>query len=286
MTSSSVRDAREALGGRLRDIRNDAGLSGVQLAELTGWHSSKISKIERGKQTPTEADIRIWCRHCKAKQQTPDLIATLRNLEAAYVEWKRIAGIRRKQQQLHTLEEATRLTRWFEPVIMPGLLQTPDYIQAMLTKVAAFYGHAEPVADGIAARMERQEVLRQGNHRFNFVLAEQVLYTTVGSNEVMIGQLDHLLSVMRLPNVVVSIVPAMADYKAPTTNFVIFDRRVAHIETISAELTISQPRELALYEQVFQTLLNQAVVGDAARLLIGKAMDHRQTEVTGVTKSW
>lgn len=127
----------------------------------------------------------------------------------------------------HTLEEDTRLTRWFEPVIMPGLLQTPDYMRAMLGKVAAFYGHDEPVDDGIAARLERQHVLRHGNHRFNFVLAEQVLYTTVGSDDVMIGQLDHLLDVMRLPNVVVSVVPAMSDYQVPTTNFAIFDRKVA-----------------------------------------------------------
>ncbi|RDI53999.1 helix-turn-helix domain-containing protein [Nocardia mexicana] len=276
MTSSSVRDAREALGGRLRDIRKDAGLSGVQLAELAGWHSSKVSKIESGKQMPAEADIRIWCRHCKAKGQVPDLIATLRNVEAAYVEWKRIAGIRRKQQQLHTLEEDTRLTRWFEPVIMPGLLQTQDYMWAMLSKVSAFYGHDEPVDDGIAARLERQQVLHHGNHRFNFVLAEQVLYTTVGSDDVMIGQLDHLLSTMRLPNVVVSVIPQMSDYQVPTTNFAIFDRKVAFVETISAELTITQPRELTLYEQVFQTLLDQAVVGEAARVLIGKAMGQRQ----------
>ncbi|MEU0506832.1 helix-turn-helix transcriptional regulator [Nocardia sp. NPDC005998] len=276
MTSSSVRDAREALGARLRELRKDAGLSGVQLAELTGWHSSKISKIEIGKQAPSEADIRIWCRHCKAKPQVPDLIATLRNVEAAYVEWKRIAGIRRKQQQLHGLEAETRLTRWFEPVIMPGLLQTKEYMRAMLGKVSAFYSHDEPVDEGIAARIERQQVLRHGNHRFNFVLAEQVLYTTVGSDDIMIGQLDHLLSVMRLPNVVVSVIPTMSDYQVPTTNFVIFDRRVAHVETISAELTITQPRELVLYEQVFQTLLGQAVIGEAARVLIGQAMGRRQ----------
>ncbi|WP_063049967.1 helix-turn-helix domain-containing protein [Nocardia arthritidis] len=276
MTSSSVRDAREALGARLRELRKDAGLSGVQLAEMAGWHSSKVSKIEGGKQTPSEADIRIWCRHCKAKQQVPDLIATLRNVEAAYVEWKRIAGIKRKQQQLHTLEEETRLTRWFEPVIMPGLLQTPDYMRALLAKVTAFYGHDEPLEDGIAARLERQQVLHRGNHRFNFVLAEQALYTTVGSDDVMIGQLDHLLSTMRLPSVVVSIIPAMSDYQVPTTNFVIFDRRVAHVETITAELTVTQPRELILYEQVFQTLLGQAVIGEAARVLIGKAMGRRQ----------
>jgi Domain of unknown function (DUF5753) len=92
----------------------------------------------------------------------------------------------------------------------------------------------------------------------------------------MIEQLDHLLSMMRLPNVVVSVIPAVSDYQVPTTNFVIFDRKVAHVETIAAELTITQPRELILYEQVFQTLLKQAAVGEAARVMIGKAMGRRQ----------
>ncbi len=174
------------------------------------------------------------------------------------------------------MEEGTQLTRWFEPVIIPGLLQTPDYMRAMLTKVTAFYGHDEPVDEGIAARIERQQVLHQGNHRFNFVLAEQVLYTTVGSDNIMISQLDHLLSTMRLPNVVVSVIPHMSDYQVPTTNFAIFDRKIAHVETISAELTITQPGELVLYEQVFQALLNQAAVGAAARRVIGKAIGQRR----------
>jgi transcriptional regulator with XRE-family HTH domain len=58
--TSAVHQAKEALGHRLRDLRKDAGLTGRQLALLAGWPNSKVSKIEYGKQTPTEDDIRLW----------------------------------------------------------------------------------------------------------------------------------------------------------------------------------------------------------------------------------
>ncbi len=63
-------------------MRKDAGLTGRQLALLAGWPNSKVSKIEYGKQTPTEDDIRQWCEHCRAYNQLADLIATVRHIEA------------------------------------------------------------------------------------------------------------------------------------------------------------------------------------------------------------
>ncbi|MEV4083237.1 helix-turn-helix domain-containing protein [Nonomuraea fuscirosea] len=57
--------AVQALGVRLRDLRRDAGLTGRRLAALCGWVPSKVSKIELGKQVPTEDDIRDWCVACQ-----------------------------------------------------------------------------------------------------------------------------------------------------------------------------------------------------------------------------
>lgn len=72
--------------------------------------------------------------------------------------------------------------------------------------------------------------------------------------ETMIGQLDRLLAVMSLPRVVFGIIPNHAEYCVPTNQFVIFDNRLVHVETVSAELSISQPREVALYNKAFQQL--------------------------------
>lgn len=278
--SSTVHQAREALGHRLRDIRRDAGLSGVQLAGRAGWHSSKVSKIEYGKQTPSEDDIRAWCHHAGMNDQISDLIATVRHIEAMYVEWRRMlgTGTRRRQQASLELEAQTRLMRWYEPLLIPGILQTGEYAAAVIRKVIDFYQIPDDLDAGVAARMERQHVLYRGDHRFAFVIAHQALLTTVGGAAVMIGQLDRLLAVMSLPRASLGIIPARANYRVPSNQFIMFDNRLVHVETVSAELTISQPREIVLYRKAFDELAQQAVYGQDARTLIASALDDLQKD--------
>ncbi|MCA1707651.1 MAG: helix-turn-helix transcriptional regulator [Actinobacteria bacterium] len=276
--TTSLHQAREALGHRLRDIRRDAGLTGRKLAELAGWHSSKVSKIEYGKQTPSESDIRTWCQHTGAGDQVADLIATTRHIEAMYVEWRRMlaTGTRRRQKTSLELEEQTRLMRWYEPLLIPGILHTAEYATAILRRVIDFYQIPDDLDAGVATRMERKHTLYRGDHRFHLIIAHQALLTTVGDKNVMIGQLDRLLAVMSLPRVTLGIIPVHADYRVPTNQFIIYDNRLVHVETISAELTISQPREIALYVRSFGELTRQAVHGQTARTLITTALANLQ----------
>ncbi|MCA1601167.1 MAG: helix-turn-helix transcriptional regulator [Acidobacteria bacterium] len=268
--SNTVLQAREALGHRLRELRKDAELTGRQLATLTGWHSSKISKIEYGKQTPTEEDIRVWCRHCEASKQVPDLIATVRNIDTMYNEWRRTlhAGTRRRQEVSIALGAQTRLFGWYEPVLVPGILHTAEYAAAVMERVIDFYGIPDDLDSGVAARIKRQQVLYSGNHRFHLILAQQALLTVVGNTEVMVGQLARLLTALSLPRVRLGFVPASASYRVPTNQFIMFDDRMVHVETVSAELTITQPREIALYGRAFQELAKLSVYGQDARKLI------------------
>jgi len=278
--TSSVHQAREAFGHRLRDIRRDAGFTGRQLAGLAGWHSSKVSKIEYGKQTPSEDDIRTWCRHTGADDQIPDLIATVRHIEAMYVEWRRMlgTGTRRRQKTSLELEAQTRLLRWYEPLLIPGILHTVEYATAVMRRVIDFYQIPDDLDAGVAARMERQQILYRGDHRFHFIIAHQALLTTVGDADVMIGQLDRLRTVMSLPRVNLGIIAARAEYWVPTNQFIMFDDRLVHVETISAELSISQPREITLYAKAFQELHRQAAYGQTARTLITTALDNLRND--------
>ncbi|MCD0452489.1 helix-turn-helix domain-containing protein [Actinocorallia sp. API 0066] len=82
--STQAQQAREAFGARLRDLRRDAGLTGRALAASAGWHLSKISRIEHGRRSASEDDIRAWCRVTGAEDQIPELIATIRNIEAMW----------------------------------------------------------------------------------------------------------------------------------------------------------------------------------------------------------
>jgi len=271
---SSVHQAKEALGVRLRDIRKDAGLSGRQFALLANWPSSKVSKIEYGKQTPSDDDIRAWCQHCGVAEQTDDLVATVRNIEAMYVEWRRRlrTGTRKRQEKSLVLEAETKLLRWYEPVLVPGILHTAEYATAVMRQVIDFYEIPDDLESGVAARMERQQILYTGIHRFHFIVAEQALRTRVGDADVMIGQLDRLMTVLSLARVALGIVPAHADYRVPTHQFIMFDNHVVHVEAISAELSITQPREIALYSRAFQELSQLAVYGQGVRELIGQAL--------------
>src|SRR6266536_1343455 len=128
--SSSAKQAQEALGVRLRELRKDAGMTGRALAAATGQHFTRVSKIEHGVQAPTDSDIREWCRACGAPDQIADLIATLRAVESAYLEFKRQsrAGMKRVLGA-HTvaLYEQTTLFRIYEHNVVPGLFQTADY---------------------------------------------------------------------------------------------------------------------------------------------------------------
>ncbi|WP_216900978.1 helix-turn-helix domain-containing protein [Nocardia alni] len=276
--TTTAKEAREAFGERLRNLRKDAGLTGRQLSELAGWHSSKVSKIEYGRQTPTDDDVRVWCIHTNSGDQVPDLIANLRNVETAYLEQKRMRLPHRQKHSIAT-EAKTSLMRWYEPMVVPGLLQTPPYAEAILRMVLDFYddppGDLEP---SLAARLERQQVLYRGNHRFYFIIAEQVLHTPVGDPDTMLEQMDRLLTAMSLPRVVLGIMPTTADYRTPVNNFIMFDTRMVQVETISAALTITQPSEIALYDKAFHRLKDLAVHGQDARTMIAAAMDELRSD--------
>ncbi|WP_406272405.1 helix-turn-helix transcriptional regulator [Nocardia sp. NBC_00881] len=275
--SDSLHQLREALGGRLRELRLNSGLTGTDLANLAGWHQTKVSKIEYGKTKPTDADIRTWCEHTNALDQMPDLIATVRNIEASYLEWRRVlgSGTKRRQQTSIKLESEAKLIRWYEPNLIPGLLQTAEYAEGIMRNFIEFQGIPNDLDEGVSKRMERQQILYRRDHSFHFVIAQQSLYTTVGDDQVMIGQLDRLLAVAGMPRITLGVVPAESPYRVNMTNFIMFDSRMAMVETVTAELTITQPREVAMYGRAFDILATQSVTGKQARDLISAALERR-----------
>jgi transcriptional regulator with XRE-family HTH domain len=277
--TAPVKQAREALGTRLREIRKDAGLTGRALAERCRWHFTKVSKLEHGTQTPSEADMRAWCRACGADDQIPDLVATVRAIESMYVEWQRQmrAGLKRQQVSAVPLYEKTKLFRGYENTVIPGLFHTAEYAAAIFTWWSHFLDLPNDADEAVAARMARQQVLYTGDRRFLFILEEQTLHTRVGSSDVMLGQLDRVLAVMSLPRVSLGIIPASGERQCLAQgSFWVFDERVVQIETMSAGLEVTQPREIGIYLRAFALLQESAVYGKPARDLIGRAIAELQ----------
>ncbi|WP_435592029.1 helix-turn-helix domain-containing protein [Nocardia sp. bgisy118] len=276
--TGSVDQQRESLGARLREIRFTAGLSGAELARRNGWDASKVSKIEYGRIRPSLDDISAYCRDCNAEDQLADLHATRQNIDTAYLEWRKIlgTGTKRRQQASIKWESEAQIIRSFEPVLIPGLLQTADYATGILRKVIEFQQIPNDLDEGVSKRMERQQVLYQRDHLFHFVIAEQALYTTVGDDQTMIGQLDRLLAVQGMPRVTLGIIPFMAPFETATTSFLMFDNKTVLVEGITAELNITQPREIKVYHRTFDVLAGQSVTGEAARALIRTALERRR----------
>ncbi|MGH3569566.1 MAG: helix-turn-helix domain-containing protein [Pseudonocardia sp.] len=275
MSITPVKQARQALGARLREIRTEANLTGRALADVCEWHFTKVSKLEHGAQAPSEHDIKTWGRACNAEDQLPDLIATVRAIESMYIEWQRHmrAGLKHSQTTSVPLYERTKLFRGYENTVIPGLFHTAEYAAAILRFWNTFLDLPDDVDDAIAIRMARQHVLYTGHRRFSFVLEEQTLYTRVGDTDVMAGQLDRLLAVMSLSRVSLGIIPAAGQRHCLTQgSFWIFDEERVQTESVSAGLDITQPREIAVHAKAFALLQKSAIHGHPARELIQRAL--------------
>lgn len=273
--TTSADQARASLGIRLRDIRRDAGLSGTELARLEGWQPSKVTKIEHGRQTPSEADLRAWCERCEALDELPDLIAAVRSIETQFAEWRRVirSGIRRRQQASAAVYERARLFRIYEPAVIPGLLQTRDYALSVLSTSVNFFRVPDDAEEGADARIARQGVLTHGDRRFHMLLGEQCLHTNIGGPEVMNGQLGHLLELLRLPHLRIGIIPIDAPYRVPLNNgFWLLDDSLVQFDTYTAELSLIRPDEIEIYGRAFERLAALAVYGAEARAIIEAAL--------------
>ncbi|MFI6350487.1 helix-turn-helix domain-containing protein [Streptomyces sp. NPDC050560] len=275
--SSSSQAARENVARQLRELRRNSGLTVTELAGQCGWHHAKTSRIENARTPPSPTDIRLWCRATSATEQAPDLIAASVHAESLYREWRQRAraGLAKLQDNYIELYRSTNLLRTYSPVLVPGLLQTEGYAQALLSMNTRFLGVPDDAAEAAAARVQRSQVIHEPGHRFVMVVEEAVLYYQLSEAEAMAGQLGHLLTAGALPQVSFGIIPTATRERAlwPQETFDVHDDTLVSIELMSAEVNVTQPSEIALYVKAFEHLRGMAVYGAEARGLIVKAID-------------
>ncbi|GGZ74738.1 transcriptional regulator [Streptomyces bluensis] len=219
----------------------------------------------------------MYATHCGVADQAADLIATTRNIDGAYVEWRRMerSGLRRAQESVIPLWERTRHFRAYSSWLIPGPLQTRAYIEALLTSIRDRRALPDDLEKAVRVRVDKQRVLYESTRRFAVILEESALRHRIGGAETMAGQLGHLLSLATLPNVSLGVIPLSADRTAlwPVEDFWIFDDAQVNVELVSAFLTIAQPHEIHMYAQTFAALADLAVYGAPARTLITSAID-------------
>jgi transcriptional regulator with XRE-family HTH domain len=273
---TKVHEARRALGLRLRELRRKAGLTGSRLAASLSWPASKVSKLENGRQTPTDDDILAWTGATGAPAAAEGLLASLHTLETQHAEWRRVLqrGLRAHQREIADLEGRTNVLRAFEATVIPGLLQTAEYARACLGQSPPLFGGADDVDDAVRERLRRQDVLYRPDKRLHFVVTEAALRFRRCADDAMLAQLERLVALSALRNVKLGVIGFDTRYAVgPWHGFWIFDDDLVSVETYSAELNLAQPQEIEIYSAVFDQLAAVASYGTEARAILLRVID-------------
>ena len=249
-----------SLPERLYRLRKGAGLNQGQLASALGWDRTKVSKIETGTQRPSGDDIRAWAAAASQPEAAGELLDLLADVEAVHRTWRgRLrgggAGV---QDDYDRRVRAAKRIRAVSPLVIPGLLQTAAYARAIMTQVQETWG-AIDVDASVEARLRRQEALYDQSRAFEFVTTEAALRMPPCPPQVMLGQMDRLMS-LDLDNVTLGIIPIGVQMPVvPQNGFILLDD-VAIAEGHGGEDTLGE-QESAVYARVFERLMSVAATG-------------------------
>jgi transcriptional regulator with XRE-family HTH domain len=259
---------QDRISRTLRELRAGSGLSGVRAAALAGMSQSRISRIESGVFVPKDAEIRSLCRLYQAPPEVAaELLRAVADLRAEAGPARlviRRGDAHKLQQRIARVEADSAEIGVFQPALVPGLLQTADYMRAVFSDGGEFT--SEDLERSVAARTARARILGSGR-RFTFILAEGALRWQASSPAVMAAQLDHLAALAGRARVGVISWTRPANVFT-TTGFSLYDRRTVILGTRSGTSFITDPRDVADYVRLFDALTGLAVFGPEAQSIM------------------
>jgi len=189
-------------GAELRHYRTSAGLSQEQLGARVYCSGDLVGKVENGQRAPTE-EFTAAC-DAVAELGTDGALGRLRELLRDYLKQRAYPGWFHRWPDT---EASAKTLRTFEPMVVPGLLQTEEYATAIFrTRIGTT---DDEIGEMVAARLERQAILDRETPPVLWVVVDEgVLRRPVGGKHVIHEQLHALMDAARRPNVVVQVVPA------------------------------------------------------------------------------
>lgn len=254
-------------GAELRYYRERADLSQIELAALVNVSNDVISKIEKGKRPPAEGF-----------PERLDAVPQLDTRGGLARLWGWLKGSARNRvypgwfTPWPDYEAQATTLRWYEPLVIPGVLQTDDYARAILrTRVG---DTVEEIEEMVAARMARQSIFSKDRPPTVWVvLDEGALRRPVGGNHVMREQLNRLAEAARLPNVVIQIIPAgTGAHEGLRGAFIVAEFEdhplVAYQDTAVRGQIVDNPDDIANLMNLWDTLKSAALPRAASLELI------------------
>jgi transcriptional regulator with XRE-family HTH domain len=240
-------------GNEVREARTAAKMSQVALGSATGYDATYVSKIEHGHIVP-DGKFLSGIDHVFRNMNGwfSRFWRDSRKWNGHYREWFKVWVATERQASV---------IRWYEPMLIPGLVQTEDYAGEVLSW-GPLSGNVD---DDVQARMDRQEILNRDDPPELWVLlAESAVCRRVGNAEIMRGQLKHLAELSRRPNITVQVVPDDADaYGGLSGGFAVATVEPAgslvYLETGLRGMTSDDPMMVKSAGQMFEHLRAEAL---------------------------
>ncbi|WP_412515399.1 helix-turn-helix domain-containing protein [Actinomadura madurae] len=267
----------QRLGRELRHIRDLAGLTGRELARRIEISQSKVSRIEAGTTVPSLPEVRAWAEAVGASDGARERVLAL--TEAAHTDVRRWgAELKHRphlQSEIGELEWTSRITRVFQPALVPGLLQTAEYSRLVFTMFDAVPYSRDKLAEALAARLDRQLLLYDEGRTFKFLITEGALRWCPGTPAVLATQLDRISSLSTLSNVSIGVLPFGVRATVPYSHsFIIYgppdddENDIVSIEMIHANTYLKGEMDVDTYRKRWDGLESLALQEDEARLFL------------------
>lgn len=271
--------SRRRLGSELRRLREISGMTTQQVAARLLISQPKISLLENGRRLIKPRDVRDLCALYGVRdQRRVDHLMRMAQESGQQGWWNAYEDI--TYGAYIGLEAEAAAIRIYEPLVIPGLLQTPAYARAVIAGTIP-HATAEQATARLQVRMRRQDQLRApGNPlRLWVVLDESALRRGVGSREVMREQLDHLTRLSAQPHITMQVLPHdVGAHPGVSGQFALLefvdaaDVGVVYLERFTSDLYLEKRSDVRRYSDMYAHLQAQALSPDRTRNFIEEAV--------------
>jgi transcriptional regulator with XRE-family HTH domain len=274
MMSPTVRRRRLAL--ELRRLREAAKLTCEEVAENLECSASKISRVETGRVSVSPRDVRDMLALYKVPEDQRESLVQLARDSRQKGWWHAYSDTIQPQFAAYIgLESAAAEIRIYEVSLIPALLQTQDYAQAVIS-AGMVSAKPDDIGRSVQLRMARQPALiRDDPPKLWAVLDEAALRRRVGGAGLMRLQLEHLLDMASLPNVSVQVIPfGGGAHPAMGRPFIVLvfperiDPDVVYLEDLTRAMYLEDVDEVDRYNVFFNHLRATALSFDESASLI------------------
>jgi transcriptional regulator with XRE-family HTH domain len=276
--TSSPTVRRRRIARELRQLRERSHLTLDQAARQLDMSKSNLSRIENAQIGIKPRDVRAALALYGVTGTDAEALVEIARGAQQRGWWQNYSGVLPEWFEFYVgLEAEASTVRTFEAESVPGLLQTEAYAREMFLLTAG----ATEVEKKVAARIHRQDLLRQESTQLSAVLNEAVLLRPVGGTKVMSEQLEHLADLTELPNVTVQVLPFTAGgHPAMTTPYVILsfadapDESIVYLENLTNGQALEEPEHVGGYTLVHQKLCSMALGPEESTARLRDASRH------------